>query len=104
MPSKTGETSAFLTSNLQEEEIWELGEKYVEGKRENTKPVIGRADIKTYSATKHNLSITSDEPPPKHVNISNWPEDKSHQKLIALEIAAEANTTALEITKTFFKF
>jgi hypothetical protein len=34
--------------------------------------------------------VIPQEPPPRHANIIGWPEEKSEQKQIAMELAAEA--------------
>ena len=36
------------------------------------------------------LTIDPDNDPPRHANILGWPEEKSEQKLIALELSESA--------------
>jgi hypothetical protein len=42
------------------------------------------------SVLSKGLSITPQEPPEKHANITDWPEERSHRQLIAIELSAEA--------------
>lgn len=88
MPAPTGETSVFRISNLSEDEIWEIGRRDVAQKREM--PLLGRADISAFYVFNKNLKIIPDNIPPRHANIIGWPEEKSAQKLIAMELAENA--------------
>jgi len=85
--SKNGETSVFCTSDIHDEKIWNIGRE-VSVKR--GKPVLGRADIVADVVMSQDLEINSSEPPERHANIIGWPDERSKQKLIALELAEEA--------------
>jgi len=78
--------------NISGSELWNLG-KEVSTIRKCT--LYGRADIFAEPVMKQNLTIEPSEPPLNHANIKGYPEDKSKQKLIALELAAEACFIAL---------
>jgi hypothetical protein len=84
-----GETSVFRISELLNAEIWDIGIREVV-KEEQGKSLIGRADILTSIVTGNGLEVIPQEPPPRHANIIGWPEEKSEQKQIAMELAAEA--------------
>jgi hypothetical protein len=58
--------------------------------KETGKNLHGRADIITQIIISLNLTLKLAPLPdnPNHVNISNWPQEKSLQKSIAQEIAA----------------
>lgn len=88
MPAPNGETSVFRISNLSEGEIWEIGNCKVAQKREL--PLLGRADILASCILDRNLKLIPDNNPPRHANIVGWPSEKSEQKLIAMELAVNA--------------
>lgn len=86
---RNGETSVFLTTDLSEENIWEIGDREIADKR--GKAVRGRADIRAQTAFETDLHVNLSEPPPRHANIIGWPDEKSKQLEIALVLAANAN-------------
>jgi hypothetical protein len=47
-------------------------------------------DVKANIFRKQSLTLSPTETPRNHVNVSAWPSDKPAQKIIALEIAADA--------------
>lgn len=88
MPTPNGETSVFRISNLSDNEVWDIGDKEVAQKR--GKLVLGRADILAFHFLQKRLRIIPDDNPLRHANIVGWPEEKSEQKLIAMELAENA--------------
>ncbi len=89
MPNpKSGETSVFRISGISDREVWEIGDREVGLRRD--KPVLGRADIGASFVITKGLNVVPSEPPIRHANIVGWPEEKSEQRLVALELAAEA--------------
>ena len=88
MPSPHGETSVFCISDLSDNEIWNIGDCEVAQKR--GLPLLGRADISAFHILKQNLKLIQDNIPPRHANIVGWPPEKSEQKLIAIELAENA--------------
>ena len=89
MPNpKNGETSVFRTSDTTNHEIWAIGEREIIPIQK--KPILGRADIGTSIVVSKNLKVIPSEPPERHADIIGWPDEKSKQKLIALELAAES--------------
>lgn len=88
LPASSGETSVFRTSELSDSQIWNLGDIYVAQQRKM--PALGRGDILSSVIFERGLKITADNNPPRHANIIGWPEEKSKQKLIAIELAANA--------------
>ena len=85
---KNGQTSVYRTSEITDEEIWGIGDREVAVKR--GKPVLGRADIIADVVISRDLVINPSEPPERHANITGWSDEPSKQRLIALELAAEA--------------
>jgi hypothetical protein len=88
LPNKNGETSVFRISGISHKEVWDIGDREVAKIR--SKPILGRADISASNVMVKDLKVLPTEPPIRHANITGWPEEKSKQKLIALELAAEA--------------
>lgn len=88
MPSPHGETSVFCISDLSDDEIWNMGDCEVAQKR--GLPLLGRADISAFHILNQNLKLIPDNTPPRHANIVGWPPEKSGQKLIAVELAENA--------------
>jgi len=84
---KNSETSVFRISDISDDEIWEIGDS-VGVIRE--KPILGRADITAAVVMSKDLKIIPEEPPERHANIIGWSNDLSKQKMIALELASEA--------------
>jgi len=89
MPNRNGETSIYRIIDLDDAKIFAIGCRFVA--HEMNKPLIGRADIVVSKILKMDLIVEPyPNPHPRHANIVNWPEDESKHKLIALELAAEA--------------
>jgi hypothetical protein len=89
MPNpKNGETSVYRISGISDREVWEIGDREVGLRRD--KPILGRADIGASFVITKGLNVVPSEPPIRHANIIGWPEQKSEQRLVAIELAAEA--------------
>jgi len=88
LPAPNGETSVFRVSGLDDNSTWEIGNKEVAMRRGI--PVLGRADILASRVFSRKLKIVPDDNPLRHANITGWPEEKSEQKLIAIEMAEDA--------------
>jgi len=89
MPNRDGETSIYRIIDLHDEEIFAIGRHFVADKLKQ--PLIGRADIVVSEILGRDLRVEPcPNPHPRHANIVEWPEDESKHKLIALELAAEA--------------
>lgn len=86
---KNGETSVFRITGISDKEIWHIGDREVA--KDPNRPILGRADISASNVVEKGLEILPREPPERHANIVGWPGEKSKQKLIALELAAEAH-------------
>ena len=95
MPNQNGETSVYRINDLTIQQIYEIGQLHVA--EPLCKRLLGRADIAASSILKQDLKVEPEpRPHPRHANIVEWPADKSEQKMIALELAAEAQ---LHLTK-----
>lgn len=83
-----GETSVFRIAGVIDQDVWQIGDREVAASR--GKPLLGRADIRALNVMAKDLQIVPDEPPPRHSNIVGWPDEKSKQLQIAVELAEEA--------------
>lgn len=89
MPNRQGKTSVYRVIDLDDEEIFEIGRRFVAD--ELKKLLMGRADILVSKILDRELMVELDPTPhPRHANIVDWPEDESKHRLIALELADEA--------------
>lgn len=88
-PPIHGRMSVYQTSNLTNQEIWQIGKVYVEPDR--GKPIVGRADLKAAEIYSCELEINpTDLPHPRHANIEGWELDTEKDRLKALKLAASA--------------
>lgn len=69
------------------EEIWQIGQTVADSRPAT---LYGRADIRALSVTNQSLQIVPTREPKNHANITGWPKDKPVQKIIALQLAADA--------------
>ena len=72
---------------LSEQEIWQLGQAVADSRPAT---LHGRADIQALQVTGRSLRIVPTSEPKNHANITGWPKDKPAQKIIALQLAADA--------------
>jgi hypothetical protein len=86
-----------VTRHLQlaQSELWNIGREIA---LQVGKILLARADIKLSSFECHKLRlvVAPCKKNPNHANITDWPPEKSAQKVIAQEIAADAGQ-ALEV-------
>lgn len=75
-------------AGLTERKIWQLGELHVAQPR--GKELQARADLSVATVVAVGLRVESQEPPPRHGNIIDWPIEKHVWMSRAQEIAAEA--------------
>ena len=75
------------------DELWQIGREML---GENV-PMHGAALVKAFYVRAAHLEVSSDEPPPRHANIENWPwpegdpeEAKARQMECAQQIAQHA--------------
>lgn len=66
--------SVFRISELTEDEVWKIGQKYVQTEQ---RPVKARADISASGIYESNLEVIPSEPPQRHANITPLPVDNS---------------------------
>jgi hypothetical protein len=89
MPNREGKTSVYRIIGLGDPEIFEIGQRFVAEKM--NKLLLGRADIKVLKILEKDLSVISHPVPhPRHANIVDWPEEREKYRLIAIELADEA--------------
>ena len=91
MPAPNLQLSVFRIKGLDQDAIWELGEKEVVSKIIPIKTLYGMAKILSLSVKATGLRIDPDDTPPRHANIIGWPQEKDKQKMIAIELASKAS-------------
>ena len=91
MPPPSLELSVTRHLSATEEELWSIGED-VAAKRCRT--LYGRGDIQTVACLHLKLVVKAAPlvipPNPNHAHILGWPTEKSAQKNVAQQIAADA--------------
>lgn len=84
-----------VTRHLQatDSELWNVGAQIANSRRCT---LYGRADLQAQACIVQNLRVQAAPLPdnPNHADITNWPAEKSQQKMIAIEIAAAATLKA----------
>jgi len=81
-------TSVFRTVGIAEDEIWVLGRLVVESASDRL--ILARADLVVANANQLGLRVERSEPPPRHANITGWPEEKDKRISLAQQLAAKA--------------
>jgi len=87
LPARDGNTSVFRIYDLSESEVWQIGDRVAEKRDKN---LLGRTSVIVVNVLKAGLKVNPDNIPPRHANIGNWPSERHEQKLIALELAENA--------------
>ena len=87
MPASDGKTSVYRTKELSQPEMWVIGQDVAQARKQT---LYARGDIVAADVSKLGLRILPSEPPPYHANIEGWPDDKSAQKLKAIDLADAA--------------
>ena len=96
MPNKNREVSLYRTTGLGEAQIYEIGQRYVADMWK--KSLLGRAEIVVSNILKHGLRVQADpNPHPRHANIVDWPEDESKHRMIAIEVATDAQLHLINV-------
>ena len=92
MPStKTRDISVYRTSGCSERRVWSTGLFFVERKRRDRKRILGRADVNSNLIFIEGLRVRARLlPHPRHAELTDWPDDKAHQKHKALALAQGA--------------
>ena len=87
LPRNSSNLSMFRISfpqQLSESDIWQIGHEQVQG---TGNPIKARADILANAIYNNNLEVISDEPPPRHANITPFPVDNKVRQSIARKLA-----------------
>jgi hypothetical protein len=87
VPHPLPELSLTRHRDATDDELWREGERVEAAIREAT--LYGRAEVVATAFLDQQLSIEAKPIPanPNHVDVTNWPAEKSAQKMKALEIA-----------------
>lgn len=94
IPHPHADLSVTRHVGLSEDRIWKIGQDVA---KQRGKTLYGRADVVTSNFRSHKLDVKADpiENNLNHAIISNWPPEKSAQKMIAIEIARSAGKAKL---------
>lgn len=87
VPHPHVDLSVTRQRDLTEGELWRLGQNVSEIRNCT---LYGRADLEAEIVITNRLIIEPSEPPLNHANIKGYPEEKSAQKLIAMELALKS--------------
>lgn len=87
-PAKDRKMSVFRTSELEEDQIWELGDSYINRAGEL---IWGRSDLSLAIINEFMLELEVDDNPPRHANVINWPEDDDERLLVSQKLAKRAS-------------
>ena len=99
--SKTNDVSVYRIGNCSEKKIWVIADFFVERKRSDKRKLLGRGDLTSSVVFQQDLKIIADPSRrlkiilapsrhPRHANVTNWPNDRPTQKLIAEKLALNA--------------
>ncbi len=93
IPHPRPDLSVTRHMNLSGQELWKIGQSIAEVRPAT---LYGRADIRAADVLQQGLKIESKPVAdnPNHANVIGWPAEKSEQKKIALELAANAKFVA----------
>lgn len=83
------ETSVFNISGLHSHHIESLANKHILPNLRSGRSIYGTGDTNKKHIDNVGLIAQISEPPKKHINIIGWPDEKSKQKLMAMELASE---------------
>lgn len=98
MPARDGATSVYHTTGLSTEEISELSRIHVEPERQ--KAAYGWAEIQVEAVRAVHLELDYNNDPPRHINLTGWPDEKDHQISIAQQLAASASLVLRQTAAT----
>jgi len=83
------QTSVYRTQNLDNLEIWSLGDEFVAPKR--GMPILARGEVQAKIIFDQELQIKPDKSPhPRHANIVGWSESDEARQMAYLKISQEA--------------
>ena len=97
MPARDNMASVYRINDYTEEEISDLDKKFVSGKRTDGRMSKGRADLLAGQIRQTGLDVKAEPTPHKdHANIEGYSNDKSANKLKAIELARHATLVLQE--------
>jgi hypothetical protein len=94
MPHPYPDLSVTRHGQWSERQLWRIGKLVADS---IPKQLYGRADVAAGVFCQQKLRVSPDptEENPNHVNVDEWPADKSAQKIIAQEISAKVTEVAI---------
>lgn len=86
-PDRHGTLSVSRIVELNNNQIWDIGNNFAEGRG---KPLLGRIDTIAEHVYNNKLGFNPDNDPPRHANVIGWPQEKDDMMLVATELASNA--------------
>ena len=89
--SPVRQTSVYRTQGVGENEIWELGDRYVTALHPKHWPVLGRADLTAKDVSDADLTIVPHpDPHPRHADMEGWPSQDEEVEMKVTYLARKA--------------
>jgi hypothetical protein len=89
MPPPNGRMSVYRTSSLDDNGIWQIGQRYVA--QPQGKAIVARGDVTTKLIRGADAGVLDVVPAPNphrlHAHIIGWPTRKDEQMMLAKELA-----------------
>lgn len=90
-------TALIDSEELSENEVWEIGQEYVQTEE---RPIKARADLSAAVVYENNLEVIPDEPPQRHANITPFPmgetpTDRKARRALAAKLASASKLIML---------
>lgn len=94
LPDKNRERSVFRMDGLDHSTVVEWGRVFVAQPR--CKSILGWGRVPAGAVRRQlPLRVRSDEPPPRHAVIDQWPTEIEHARTLAMELASATVATKL---------
>ena len=93
-PNRRLELSVFRVVGLQSSKIQEIGTQVVE-RHTTAKRLYGWGKFASSIVADLGLELDNDDTPPRHSNITGWPEEASKRKLLQQKLASQARAVRL---------
>ncbi len=89
-PRASDEVSVYRIIDLEDDEIWRLGDEKVAVHVE--KDIKARADLGVHQVIDIGLEVIPEtKPHPRHANIMGWPDDRDEIRQLAIELAESSS-------------
>lgn len=94
-PNKKGELSVSRTGGLSQSEIQDIGLQVVQ-ENQNASRLYGWAKIERDDVENAGLRVIDDNNPPRHSNVTGWPEEREKVLEVMQDLAGKADPFLLD--------